>query len=174
MQDVHTLQSQQRADSYILSAASVELCICFPACVVPYIFFVTHGSRFGRSHKRLLEAGKDEDVGSGMLSLSLRVMQQVHQTQFQASMTLCTCLVASCQHGSLLALHTRQCILYMSTMHAVYVHVSMCVCESVSVCLYVYVHCTYSNVYIMDTCTHVCVHHHRMCFDTPTACQVIT
>ncbi|DBA95101.1 TPA: hypothetical protein ACH3X1_002613 [Trebouxia sp. C0004] len=49
-----------------------------------YIFFPACVSRFGRSHKSLLEAGKDEDVGSGMLSTSLWVMQQVHQTLFQA------------------------------------------------------------------------------------------
>ncbi|KAL0027020.1 hypothetical protein WJX79_009746 [Trebouxia sp. C0005] len=50
-----------------------------------YIFFPACVSRFGRSHKSLLEAGKDEDVGSGMLSTSLRVVQQVHQRLFQAS-----------------------------------------------------------------------------------------
>ncbi|KAL0050233.1 hypothetical protein WJX82_006909 [Trebouxia sp. C0006] len=49
-----------------------------------YIFFPACVSRFGRSHKSLLEAGKDEDVGKGMLSTSLRVMQQVHQSLFQA------------------------------------------------------------------------------------------
>lgn len=49
-----------------------------------YIFFPACVSRFGRAHKSLLETGKDEDVGSGMLSTSLRVMQQVHQSLFQA------------------------------------------------------------------------------------------
>ncbi len=63
------------------------LCIFFPACLTPFIFFLAHGNRFGRSHKSLLEAGKDEEVESGMLSTSLRVMQQVHQSLFQASMT---------------------------------------------------------------------------------------
>lgn len=52
----------------------VDRYIFFPACVI----------RFGRSHKSLLETGKDENVDTGMLSTALRVMQQVHHSLFEA------------------------------------------------------------------------------------------
>ncbi len=71
------------ASSQLLMLSSASSCLH----VTPCIFNLAPGNRFGRSHKSLLEAGKDEDVGKGMLSTSLRVMQQVHQSLFQASMT---------------------------------------------------------------------------------------
>lgn len=48
-----------------------------------YIFFPACITRFGRSHKSLLETGKDESVDTGMLSTALRVMQQVHHSLFE-------------------------------------------------------------------------------------------
>ena len=47
-----------------------------------YIFFPACATRFGRSHKCLLEKGKDESADTGMLSTSLRVLQQVHTSLF--------------------------------------------------------------------------------------------
>ena len=58
----------------------VDRYIYFPACV----------TRFGRKHKSFLETGKDEDAGSGMLSIALRIMQQVHQSIFQVIHPVCT------------------------------------------------------------------------------------
>ena len=52
-----------------------------------YIFFPACVTRFGRLHKSLLEAGHDEDVETGMLSTSLRVMQEAHRTLFQVLLT---------------------------------------------------------------------------------------
>ena len=48
-----------------------------------YIFFPACATRFGRSHKCLLEKGQDEDADEGMLSIALQVLQQVHTTLFQ-------------------------------------------------------------------------------------------
>ena len=51
-----------------------------------YIFFPACATRFGRSHKCLLETGQDEDADKGMLSTSLRVLKQVHTTLFQVKL----------------------------------------------------------------------------------------
>ena len=48
-----------------------------------YIFFPACATRFGRSHKCLLEKGKDEDADTGMLSTALRVLKQVHMHVFE-------------------------------------------------------------------------------------------
>lgn len=55
-----------------------------------YIFFPACATRFGRSHKCLLEKGQDEDADKGMLSTALQVMQQVHTTLFQVRLDLST------------------------------------------------------------------------------------
>ena len=54
-----------------------------------YIFFPACATRFGRSHKCLLETGQDEDADKGMLSTSLRVLKQVHTTLFQVKLYSC-------------------------------------------------------------------------------------
>ena len=51
-----------------------------------YIFFPACATRFGRSHKCLLEKGQDEDADKGMLLTALQVLQQVHTTLFQVSL----------------------------------------------------------------------------------------
>lgn len=53
-----------------------------------YIFFPACATRFGRSHKCLLERGQDEDADKGMLSTALQVLQQVHTTLFQVMLCL--------------------------------------------------------------------------------------
>lgn len=53
-----------------------------------YIFFPACATRFGRSHKCLLETGQDEDADTGMLSTALHVLKQVHTTLFQAPQPL--------------------------------------------------------------------------------------
>lgn len=53
-----------------------------------YIFFPACATRFGRSHKCLLERGQDEDADKGMLSTALQVLQQVHTSLFQVMLWL--------------------------------------------------------------------------------------
>ena len=53
-----------------------------------YIFFPACATRFARSHKGLLEEGKDESAEIGMLSTSLHVLKQVHTSLF-AVMLVC-------------------------------------------------------------------------------------
>lgn len=53
-----------------------------------YIFFPACATRFGRSHKCLLEQGKDEDANNGMLSTALHALHQVHTSLFQVTLCL--------------------------------------------------------------------------------------
>ncbi len=99
-----------------------------------YIFFPACVTRFGRSHKSLLEAGKDDNVETGMLSTALRVMQQVHRTLFQVIL----CYVHVCRHGLVVLhgppryIHAQSCISKRHyprkrcLVHRHHVHVSHC------------------------------------------------
>lgn len=65
-----------------------------------YIFFPACATRFGRSHKCLLEKGQDEDADKGMLSTALRVLQQVHTTLFEVKLCPATSAGNDLSHQS--------------------------------------------------------------------------